>query len=437
MKITFLNHASFIIEMNNFKICIDPYLFGSAFNNGWSLLSEENHNNELKDITHIFYSHEHPDHFSIPFLKNIKKEDRNKIKILYQETYDKRLKRFCEGQGFAFKELDNNKEIKLFDNLLITCGKVPFQDSWVNFNIENKNILNVNDCVLENPKFVYEIKKILNRKINILFTQFSYANSDVELNQENLALKQLEKIKLQDEILAPENIVPFASFIYFSSSDNKYMNKNINTAQSVFEYINDNCNANPIILKPNMVLETSSKINNKISLDYWNNLYQNIDKLKYHKTDITIDENILIDQSKDYLKRIKKNNNFLLINLLSKLKFFPKINIFITDLKKYFSFDLISGLNLKDSAFTNEKSISLNSNSLSYIFNFDYGFETLTINARFQSDSDYFLKVKKCLFLGSLNNTGRYIRFSNLYKFINTKLVIRSLELFNFKKRQF
>ena len=37
MKITFLNHASFIIETNKFKICIDPYLFGSAFIKGCKL----------------------------------------------------------------------------------------------------------------------------------------------------------------------------------------------------------------------------------------------------------------------------------------------------------------------------------------------------------------------------------------------------------------
>ena len=435
MKITFLNHASFIIEMKNLKICVDPYLFGSAFNNGWSLLAEEDHKNELKDITHIFYSHEHPDHFSIPFLKSIEKKDRNNIEILYQETYDKKLKKFCEGQGFQFRELPNNQEIQIYNNAFITCGKVPFHDSWVNFNFENKNILNVNDCVLENPKFVYEIKKILNRKIHTLFTQFSYANSDVELDQKKLALKQLEKIKLQDDVLTPENIVPFASFIYFSAYDNKYMNENINTAQSVFEYISNNCKANPIILKPNMVLELPSKINNKVSLEYWNSLYKNIDKLKYHAIDTTIPENTLVNQSRDYLERIKKFNNYFLITLLNKLKFFPIINIYITDLKKYFSFDLSSGLNFKDNFTKKEKFLSLNSNSLSYIFNYDYGFETLTINARFKCDNDYFLKVKKCLFLGSLNNTGRFIRFNNLYKFINSKLVVRSLELFSLKKK--
>ena len=33
-NITFLNHASFIIEYKDTKILNDPYLFSSAFNNG-------------------------------------------------------------------------------------------------------------------------------------------------------------------------------------------------------------------------------------------------------------------------------------------------------------------------------------------------------------------------------------------------------------------
>ena len=81
-KIIFLNHASFILLSGKNKILVDPYLFGKAFNNGWSLLQEVDHEKEIKNVTHIFFSHEHPDHFSIPFLKKIKPENRNFITIL-------------------------------------------------------------------------------------------------------------------------------------------------------------------------------------------------------------------------------------------------------------------------------------------------------------------------------------------------------------------
>ena len=41
----------------------------------------------------------------------------------------------------------------------------------------SKNILNVNDCVLEDPSLVHSIKKYTkNSDIDVLFTQFSYAS---------------------------------------------------------------------------------------------------------------------------------------------------------------------------------------------------------------------------------------------------------------------
>ena len=82
--------------------------------------------------------------------------------------------------------------------------------------LKNKNILNLNDCQLENPKSVFDIKKKLNRKFDILLTQFSYASFIENNKQKQRALKQLQYIKLKDQILNPTYIVPFASFIYFS-----------------------------------------------------------------------------------------------------------------------------------------------------------------------------------------------------------------------------
>ena len=67
----------------------------------------------------------------------------------------------------------------------------------------------------------------------------------------NEAINCLNKIKLQDRILSPNYIVPFASFIYFSHHENYFMNKNANTIQTTHNFIEKNCNAYPIILKPN------------------------------------------------------------------------------------------------------------------------------------------------------------------------------------------
>ena len=89
-KIEFVNHASYIIEHGGIRLITDPWIEGTAFNEGWSLI-EPTHlqYTDFKDITHIWFSHEHPDHFSPPNLKSIPEELRKNITVLFQYTKDK------------------------------------------------------------------------------------------------------------------------------------------------------------------------------------------------------------------------------------------------------------------------------------------------------------------------------------------------------------
>ena len=40
MKIRWVNHASFVVEAGGVGLLCDPWLFGTAFDDGWALLSE-------------------------------------------------------------------------------------------------------------------------------------------------------------------------------------------------------------------------------------------------------------------------------------------------------------------------------------------------------------------------------------------------------------
>ena len=71
-EIEFVNHASVIIRGKNISILSDPWYKGDAFNKGWNLLTETNDDHVkvlLNKITHIWISHEHPDHLSINEIK--------------------------------------------------------------------------------------------------------------------------------------------------------------------------------------------------------------------------------------------------------------------------------------------------------------------------------------------------------------------------------
>ena len=85
----------------------------TAFNNGWNLLDTSTSNKELisklsknkKDI-YIWYSHEHSDHFSISFLRELKGIE-NKVQFFFQNTFDKRVKIPNKNCSIANKKMIN------------------------------------------------------------------------------------------------------------------------------------------------------------------------------------------------------------------------------------------------------------------------------------------------------------------------------------------
>ena len=72
-SIQFINHASVIVSDKKTSVLSDPWYTGDAFHKGWNLVHETEHQDiekVLHNVTHIWISHEHPDHFSISFFKS-------------------------------------------------------------------------------------------------------------------------------------------------------------------------------------------------------------------------------------------------------------------------------------------------------------------------------------------------------------------------------
>ena len=149
-NIEFVNHASVILSHDNVSILSDPWFNGAVFNDGWRLLHEVNAeriNNILKKITHIYISHEHPDHFSPSFFTNEKNKNiliEKNVKILFQETKDKRVVNFLKKQNYEVIEVKNDEEIKLGDEVTAEIKKYDFYDSLFIFKTPELKILNHN-----------------------------------------------------------------------------------------------------------------------------------------------------------------------------------------------------------------------------------------------------------------------------------------------------
>ena len=137
--ITFVNHASVIFSNKKINLITDPWLFGSVFNNSWDLISKSKMQiDDFKNITHIWFSHEHPDHFAIQVLKSIPEEVRKKITVLFQDTLDHRVVNKCKQFGFSVIEMESNKMYELDDDFKIKCKPYMFYDSLLWLDISGK-----------------------------------------------------------------------------------------------------------------------------------------------------------------------------------------------------------------------------------------------------------------------------------------------------------
>jgi len=411
--ITFVNHASVIFSHKNIRLITDPWLFGPAFNNGWKLLSSSKFDiTDFDNITHIWFSHEHPDHFNIQVLNAIPENIRKKITILFQNTLDHRVAKKCEQLNFKqVIEMKPTEYISLNDEFKIKCVPNGTYDSWFYAKIGDKKILNINDCMVDSNSQSKIVKRMIG-DVDILLTQFGYASwvgnpEDVQLRVD-ASREKLQRIQIQDKIFQPKFIIPFASFVRFSHKDNHYMNDQMNRIENVEKFIHEKTNSVPIILYPGDIWSGKEKIDNSLSINkYTNDLQKN---LQLYDDPKIIDFDELQKLASAYIDNIKKRNNSTFIKLLHNLHFFKTTNIFLKDLNISVSFNLIDGLKKSVSDKLNVDIIT-DSDSLSFVFSWDYGVDTLFVNARFRTSGGKIMNFFRLFLIGTLNNNGRTFPF--------------------------
>ena len=410
--ITFVNHASVIFSYEKINLITDPWLFGSAFNDSWDLISESKMQpKDFKNISHIWFSHEHPDHFSPHVLSLIPEEIRKKITVLFQDTLDHRVAQKCKQLGFTVIEMKHNEFYQLDDKFQVKCRPYLLYDSLLYLQIGDKKILNLNDCGVDSVRQAKYIHKITG-DVDLLLTQFSYAAhigdpKDVELRK-TAAKQKLDRIKIQAKIFNSKYIIPFASFVWFSHEDNFYMNDQVNKIRNVEEFISKNTESIPIILYPGKKWDFGKEKENNSSIE----LYENdlLKKHQPHKNSPRISLIELQSISSNYIKNIRKNNNWTLIKLAHYFCFLKTAKIFLKDLELSITFDLIHGIN-ESNFLKKDADIIMDSDSLSFAFKFDYGADTLLANARFRKSDGRTMLFFRQFMIGTLNNNGRTFPF--------------------------
>ena len=237
-KFEFVNHSSFILSYNDVSLASDPWIEGSVFNKSWDLLAEtaKKSKQNLINSKYIWFSHEHPDHFN-PKNLNIYSDKNN---FIFQKTKDRRVVNYLSKISKNVIELSANDKINLSKDFSFKV--IPFQylDSFSIIKVANKTILNLNDCNIKNDSQLNFIKKV-SGKIDVLLVQFSYATGksnfgDREIRK-NLANSILNKLSENIKSIDPKVVIPFASFCYFSSYDNFYLNDSINKIEYTINFL--------------------------------------------------------------------------------------------------------------------------------------------------------------------------------------------------------
>ena len=400
-SLTFVNHASFYIANDNTLLLVDPWVEGAVFNNGWSLLDTATSNaalvrqlaaRELK--TYIWFSHEHPDHFSISFIKKLKQDFAGKVTMLFQETKDKRVVGFLEKNGFDVIECAPGKPVVLDESMSIAVFPYSDGDSYSLIKSGERTILNLNDCALTSAAMCSQVRaKIapLASKIDVLFTQFGYANWVGNPFQPGLrrtaAAEKRKRISLQMEAFEPALTVPFASFVSFASLENCYLNDYQNSAYTIRQWSSLSPTTETLrFMKPGDVIDLDSVTPASMvrmshaAVEHWEQLGSGVRDFLPIEASASASE---VAAAFGRHRSVTSANLPFMPYLLEKLGLIKPLTLHIPDIHLTARFSYVNGYTALPVGTPFD--ISLTSPSAVFLFSNEYGFNTTHVNGRFRT----------------------------------------------------
>lgn len=378
MLIEWVNHASFVVESGTVTLICDPWLDGTAFNHGWRLISPTVFRYEdFARVTHIWFSHEHPDHFSPSNLKRIPEQFRPNITVLFHYTKDKRVLKVCTAYGFKVQELPELEQVELGAGFRLICGRQGLIDSWMAVSAEGKTLLNMNDCIFSRRDDLVAIKRQVGR-VDVLLSQFSYANwvgnPEDSASHTRHAQRKRTEMRRYIQMFEPAIFIPFASFIYFSHKENSFMNGAINRIDDVYDFTTRRLGVATVVLYPGDKWEVGKPRDSGDSIQRYQADLERAVSLP-PDTSPSIQLAKLQQTANGLIRKCSHKNNRILLNAIQ-----PAV-IRLNDLGIDVEFSYRGGLH---EVRGKRPDIATSSDSLHYCLQYDWGGDTLAVNGRYQ-----------------------------------------------------
>ena len=415
LELEFVCHASVILRRDPVHLICDPWLTGTAFDDGWALLAEPVFSAEdFHSITHIWYSHEHPDHFSPRTLAMIPEAERDRITVLFHASNDKKVVEFCTKLGFSqVQEMHSGEWLELAPGFNIRCDTWEgSDDSWLLVSTPEGKVLNLNDCQAVRQQQADDLHAATG-DVDVLLTQFSISswdgNAEDSARREAGAQAMLDRVVRQTNTLNAKHVVPFASFVWFCHEENAYMNSAIRPVGDAAAIIEQQTSAQPVVLYPGDTWVVGDSIDNASAIARYQADMQTLAARTPASSDTaSIDE--LQQAAERFSAALKQQRSRLRLRLsaaranarrlrrqradshfrtgavalwtLLTLRVRPA-RVWLTDHESSVEYDLLNGL--RPAAHTrNECDMELSSAALMFAFRFLWGGESLQINGRFR-----------------------------------------------------
>jgi UDP-MurNAc hydroxylase len=406
MKVTFVGHASVIAEIADVSIWSDPWLQGDAFNDSWALYPRPVvRDQDLARVTHIWISHEHPDHLSIPTItKALSSDQKARITVLFQRHYDAEVVSWLRKQGFKeVLELPHGEWVRLSPGCMVACYQVGHIDSALAIKASGETVLNINDCDVPDAT-LRRISRELGH-VDLLLNQFSIAgwcgNAEDLARRREAAHGSLSKFAHYAQCLNPDYILPFASFIRFSHAENAYMNSAVNSLDEVVARVGKR---QLLIMYPGDVWDSANGpfagIEEALSRYRSDRSEVAAQPLRSHEP---VPMEKIIEAANQRIADMQQNYH------RTVLRWVPPVSFYVTDLGRSFVVDLRKGAHEVQLMNEANCTVSLGSQAAWHAFAMRFGLPTLGVSGRFRINHSEanFARLKK---LCSAYSSGLYTR---------------------------
>ena len=282
MQIQLVSHASVIVRTGDTQLWTDPWLTGKVFNNSWTLLVPPAYDPALLDaIDYLWISHEHPDHFNIPTLRGLPDAFKQRVVVLFQTSNSDKMSDALHRFGFPnMQVLPHRQIVHLRGSTRVYCYQVGQMDSVLAVLADGETVVNLNDAEADHQDCAL-IRADLGR-VRVVLNQFSLAGyggeHDRDVRLPAKARQIVDNMLANHRDLGAQVTIPIASFVYFSSVDNAYVNKYANSPRTVAKSF-ERAGLETVVLDHGDAYEVGLPWDNEPALRHYDDLYRRLPEL--------------------------------------------------------------------------------------------------------------------------------------------------------------